>query len=109
MLYTYSSTPYVAQISYFVDNFIPGALGLVISLLFTIHLYLLGKKKLEKLRGVKKRQGVQYGTMENQLHTHRPTVFTAEGLSETCNTDYPHVSEDEVDRQFFQLPKASAV
>lgn len=78
-------------------------------MLFTTHLCLLGKEKLEKLRGVKKRQGMQYGTMENQLHTHRPTVFTTEGVSETCNTDYPHVSEDEVDRQFFQLPKASTV
>ena len=102
--HAYSSTPYVAQLSYFVDNFIPGTLGLIISLLFAIHLCLLGKEKLKKLRGVKKQQVVQYGTMEN-----RPPVFTTEGLSETCNTTYPHVSEDEVDRQFLQLPKANAV
>ena len=37
--------------------------------------------------------------MAVQQYTHRPTAFTSEGISETCNTDYPHVSEDEVDRE----------
>ena len=77
----------------------------MIALLFTIHLCLLGKGKLKKLRGVKKQRVVQYGTIEN--HTHIPTVFIAEGLSETCNTTFPHVSEDEVDRQLFQLPSVN--
>ena len=34
-----------------------------------------------------------------QQNTHRTIVFISEGISETCNTDYPHVSEDEVDRE----------
>ena len=106
MSYTYS-TIYFTQQTFFVGNFIPCVFGLIISLFFSIHLCLLGKRKLKKSRGVKKEQVVQYGTMENQLHTHRPTVFTTEGLSETCNTTYPHVSEDEVDRQLFQLPSVN--
>ena len=43
-----------------------------------------------------------YGFIVVQQYTHRSTVFTSEGISETCNTDYPHVSEDEVDRQLLQ-------
>ena len=106
MSYTYgSSTVYFTQQAFFVVNFIPSVFGLVIALLFTIHLCLLGKGKLKKLRGVKKQRVVQYGTMEN--HTNRPTVFTTDRLSETCNTTFPHVSEDEVDRQLFQLPSVN--
>ena len=72
---------------FFVGNFLPSTFGLVFSSLFAVHLCFLGSRKLKKLRGVKR---IRYGTMG---HTHRPTtVFTSEGLSETCNTDYPHVS-----------------
>ena len=73
--------------------------GLLLPLSFAVHLYILGKTKLNKLRGKKRPQPTTYGTIANQPHTHRPTVFTSEGISETCNTDYPHVSEDEVDRE----------
>ena len=76
--------------------------GLLLPLSFAVHLYILGKTKLNKLRGKKRPLPTAYGTIANQPHTHRPTVFTNEGLSEICNTDYPHVSEDEVDRELPQ-------
>ena len=56
-------------------------------LLFICAFFVIGSRKLKKLRGVKR---IRYGTMG---HTYRSTtVFTSEGLSETCNTDYPHVN-----------------
>ena len=76
--------------------------GLLLPLSFAVHLCILGKTKLKKLRGKKRPLPTTYGTIANQPHTHRPTVFTSEGISETCNTDYPHVSEDEVDRELLQ-------
>ena len=76
--------------------------GLLLPLSFAVHLCILGKTKLMKLRGKRRPQPTTYGTIANQPHTHRPTVFTSEGISETCNTDYPHVSEDEVDRELLQ-------
>ena len=77
-------------------------IGLLLPLSFAVHLCFLGKTKLMKLRGKKRPLPTTYRTIANQPHTHRPTVFTSEGISETCNTDYPHVSEDEVDRQLLQ-------
>ena len=76
--------------------------GLLLPLSFAVHLCFLGKTKLNKLRGKKRPQPTTYRTIANQPHTHRPTVFTSEGISETCNTDYPHVSEDEVDRELLR-------
>ena len=75
--------------------------GLVVTFLFGTHLCILGKTKLRRLRG-KTRSLVTtmpYGSIAGQRCSYNPTVFTSEGLSDTCNTDYPHVSEDEVDRQ----------
>ena len=69
------------------------------SLSFAVHLCFLGRTKLKKLRGKKRPLPTAYGTIAIHPHTHRPTVFTSEGVSETCSTDYPHVSEDEVDRE----------
>ena len=79
-------------------------IGPILPLSFAFHLCILGKTKLKKLRGKTRLPrpptAAAYGTNANlQPHTHRTTVFTSEGISETCNTDYPHVSEDEVDRQ----------
>ena len=76
--------------------------GLLLSLSFAVHLCILGKTKLMKLRGKKRPLPTTYRTFANQPHTHRTTVFTSERISETCNTDYPHVSEDEVDRELLQ-------
>ena len=73
--------------------------GLFLALSFATHLCILGKAKLKKLRGRSLATHQQYGSTVVQQYTHRTTVFTSEGISETCNTDYPHVSEDEVDRE----------
>ena len=74
--------------------------GLFLALSFVTHLCILGKAKLKRLQGRNRSLAThqQYGSMAVH-YTHRPTVFTSEGISETCNTDYPHVSEDEVDRE----------
>ena len=74
--------------------------GLVVTFLFATHLCILGKTKLRRLRG-KNRSLVTtmpYGSITGQRCSYNPTVFTSEGLSDTCNIDNPHVSEDEVDR-----------
>ena len=78
-------------------------LGLFLALSFATHLCILGKAKLKKLRGRNRSLATHksYGSMVIQQHTHRTTVFTSEGISETCNTDYPHVSEDEVDKKLY--------
>ena len=78
-----------------------GLIGLVASLSFGLHLCILGKRKLRKLRGYTRKPPVAaagYGTM-NQQHTDNTTEYTAPGISETCNTTFPHVSEDDVDRE----------
>ena len=78
-----------------------GLIGFVASLSFGLHLYILGKRKLRKLRGHTRKPpaaAAVYGTM-NQQHTHKTTEYTAPGISETCNTTFPHVSEDDVDRE----------
>ena len=78
-----------------------GILGLVAALTFAMHLCILGKTKRKKLRGSTKKRVhvVTYGTMADQHRTHRPTEYTTEGISETCNTYFPHVSEEDVDRE----------
>ena len=85
-----------------VSAMLGGSIGLVASLSFSLHLYILGKRKLRKLRGHTRKPpaaAAGYSTM-NQQHTHMTTEFTAPGISETCNTTFPHVSEDDVDREF---------
>ena len=76
--------------------------GLFLALSFATHLCILGKAKLKKLRGRSLATHQQYGSTVVQQHTHRTTVFTSEGISETCNTDFPHVSEDAVDRELLR-------
>ena len=76
--------------------------GLFLALSLATHLCILGKAKLKKLRGKSLATHQQYGSMAVQQCTHRTTVFTSEGISETCNTDFPHVSEDEVDRELLR-------
>ena len=97
-----SILPYLPLASYFSQWYSSLRIcttGLTLALSFALHLCFLGKTKLKKLRGKSPLlPTLTYGTNVNWPHTHRPTVFTSEGISETCNTDY-HVSEDEVDRQ----------
>ena len=84
-----------------VSAVLAGLIGFVASLSFGLHLCILGKRKLRKLRGhISKPSAAAagYGTM-NQRHTHKTTEYTAPGISETCNTTFPHVSEDDVDRE----------
>ena len=63
---------------------------LISPLSFALHLFFI-RKKLKKLRSKKR--------TINQ-HTHRTTVFTSYGISETCNTEYLPVSENEEDTRF---------
>ena len=84
-----------------VSAVLAGLIGFVASLSFGLHLCILGKRKLRKLRGhISKPSAAAagYGTM-NQQHTHRTTGYTAAGILETCNTTFPQVSEDDVDRE----------
>ena len=60
-------------------------LGLDVSALsFALHLFFI-RKKLIKPRGRR--------TDTVARRTHRTTVFTSEGISGTCNTDCPLLSE----------------
>ena len=74
--------------------------GLLLSLSFAVHLCILGKTKLKNLRGTNRPLPTPYGTIANQPH--RLASFTSERIPETCKTEYPHVSEDEVDRELLQ-------
>ena len=76
--------------------------GLFLALSFATHLCILGKAKLKKLRGRSLATHQQYRSTVVQQNTHRTTVFTSEEISETCNTDFPHVSEDAVDRELLR-------
>ena len=80
---------------------VSGALGLVAALSFALHLCFIGKAKLCKQRGRKKRPQVDYGTV-NQPHTRHTTEYVkGEGImSETCNTEHPYVNESEEDSRY---------
>ena len=69
--------------------------GLSFAIFFAIHLFFV-RKSLKKLRAKKR---VQRETV-NQHHTHHTTAYTSEGMSETCNTEYQLVSENEEDTRF---------
>ena len=69
--------------------------GLFCAVSFALHLCII-RKSLNKLRG-KKRTTSYYGSLHR---THRTTAFTSEGISETCNTEYLPVSENEEDTRF---------
>ena len=70
--------------------------GLVSALSFALHLCFI-RKKLKNLRG--KKRPVCY-EMDNSHRTRHTTAYTSEGISETCNTEYQYVSENELDTQF---------
>ena len=69
------------------------AAGLVYSLSFAFHIFLI-KKKLKRLRGKNK---AHYMSMR-KLHTR--AAYTSEGISETCNTEPRSVSESVEDERF---------
>ena len=72
------------------------ALGLLNAVCFSLHLFFI-RKNLKKLRTKKKasRTANSY-----QHRTHRTTVYTSEGISETCNTVSPFVNESEEDTRY---------
>ena len=76
-------------------------LGLVAALAFATNLYALGREKRNKLRRPKKRRTRTdtYGSTR-RLHQ-RTTVYTTDQYSDSCITSYPHVSEEDVEREFF--------
>ena len=68
-----------------------GLIGLVAALSFVLHLYILGKVKLGKLRGNTRWLPPMYGTMNPH---HKTTEYTAN------TTTVPYISESEVDNRF---------
>ena len=72
------------------------AIGLLNAVCFALHLFFI-RKNLKKLRGKKK---ASRSTNYNQHRTHRTTVYTSEGISETCNTVSPLVSESVEDTRY---------
>ena len=81
---------------------VSSVLGLITVLSFALHLCFIGKTSLYKQRGRKTTHQADYGTV-NQRHTRHTTVYIeGEGISETCNTEYPYVSEGEEDTRYLQ-------
>ena len=84
---------------YLVFQLLLEAAGLVYSLSFAFHIFLV-KKKLKRLRGKNK---AHYVSMR-QLHTR--AAYTRAGISETCKTEPLSVRESEDDERFL-LKKSS--
>ena len=75
-------------------------LGLVYTLSFAFHLFLI-RKKLKKLQGKKK------SSSTNQRHSQLKAMFTSYGISESCNTEYLPVSENEEDKRILLRKKGN--
>ena len=89
-------------LSFQIAVLVSSALGLVTALSLALHLCFIGKANLNKQRGIKKTPQVNYGTV-NQRPTRHTTMYTmGEGMSETCNTEFPYVSEGEEDTRYLQ-------
>ena len=73
------------------------AIGLLNAVCFALHLFFI-RKNLKKLQGKKK--PLTTAKFYNQHRTHRTTVYTSEGISETCNTVSPLVSESVEDTRY---------
>lgn len=73
------------------------SLGLMFSLAFALHLCFI-KKNLKRLQG--KKRMLRFTKYGSRWRTHRTTAYTTEGISETCNTDYPFVNESKEDTEF---------
>ena len=73
--------------------------ALVSALSFAMHLCFI-RKNLKKLRSKKNTLGTNNYRSINQHRTHRTTAYTSYGISETCNTEYLPVSENEEDTRF---------
>ena len=76
-------------------NVLYGIPGLFSALSVALHLFLI-RNRLKN----KRRKAICYGTVNQQRCTYGTAVYTSEGMSETCNTEYTPVSENEEDTQF---------
>ena len=72
------------------------ALGLLNAVCFALHLFFI-RKNLKKLQGKKK---ASRSANYIQHRTHRTTVYTSKGISETCNTVSPLVNESGEDTRY---------
>ena len=72
------------------------AIGLLHVVCFALHLFFI-RKNLKKLQGKKK---ASRSANNYQHRTHRTTVYTSEGISETCNTVSPLLNESEEDTRY---------
>ena len=73
------------------------ALGLLNAVCFALHLFFI-RKNLKKLQGKKKKPSRIAHFIQHR--THRTTVYTSEGISETCNTVSPLVNESVEDTRY---------
>ena len=71
--------------------------GLSFSLAFALHLCFI-KKNLNRLQG--RKRPLLFTKYGSWFRTHHTTSYTSEGISETCNTEYPFVNESEEDEEF---------
>ena len=76
-------------------NVLYGIPGLFSALSVALHLFLI-RNRLK----IKRRKAICYGTVNQQRCTYGTAVYTSEGMSETCNTEYTPVSENEEDTRF---------
>ena len=76
-------------------NVLYGIPGLFSALSVALHLF-----KIRNRLKNKRRKAICYGTVNQQRCTYGTAVYTSEGMSETCNTEYTPVSENEEDTQF---------
>ena len=77
------------------QNVFFGMPGLFSALSVALHLFLI-RNRLKS----KRRKAICYGTVNQQRCTYGTAVYTSEGMSETCNTEYTPVSENEEDTRF---------
>ena len=77
------------------QNLLFGIPGLFSALSVAVHIFLI-RNRLK----FKRKKAICYGTVNQQRCTYGTAVYTSEGMSETCNTEYTPVSENEEDTQF---------
>ena len=77
------------------QNVLYGIPGLFSALSVAFHLF-----KIRNRLKIKRKKAICYGTVNQQRCTYGTAVYTSEGISETCNTEYTPVSENEEDTRF---------
>ena len=82
-------------------NVVFGIPGLFSAVSVAVHLFSVRNRLRSKRRG---ESAVRYGSINHHC-TYRTGVYTSEGMSETCNTEYIPVSENEEDTRLLLLHK----